>query len=183
MNYILACLLAYVIGAIPLSREQKSLIQSDQSAFRTFRLPDILPVLALDICKGAIAVALAWLIGGAVCAHLAVIFVVLGEICPPFPTRYARSGWAVAAGALLVISPLLILISLIIYLLSLLLTRYFVWSTGLAIVAFVMGLIVFAVQFSVWLIVLCVAGMLAIHRPKYRWQRKSWGLPRWRRKR
>lgn len=181
INTLLACLMAYLIGMIPLSKKQRSIYQDDRSAFRTMRLLDILPILMIEICKGALAVVIAWLIGGAIAAHLAVICVVLGELCPLFPSRTPRSGWGVAAGAFLVISPVLILISLLVYLLSLLLTRYYIWSTLFACVAFMISLAFFAVHFSVWLIVICVAGMLVIQRPQF-WHRKGWKRrPWWRR--
>ncbi len=130
------------------------------------------------MAKGAVAVLIAWMIAGIVAAHVAVIFVVLGEMCPCFPSRHPRNGWSVAAGALLVISPIFILISLGVYLLSLLITRTFVGSFFLAIIAFLLCLIFFAAQLYLWILVLSIAGMLTIHRPK--WLRKGLRIRRWR---
>lgn len=179
MNYLLACLIAYLIGMIPVSPMQNMLIQADRSAFRTFRLVDVLPVIVLEIIKGAVAVVIAWLIAGVVAAHLAVIFVVLGALCPFIPFHYQSDGWGVAAGALLVISPIMILISLLIFLLSLFITRYFLWSTCLAVIAFLICLILFAAHVYVWLVAIGVIAMLSIQRPHF-WKRKGWYIPWWR---
>lgn len=176
MNLLLACLLSYLIGSFPLSRNQKAFFHMDRSAFRTFRISDTFGILLLDLCKGALAIVIAWFIAGIIAAHIAIIFVVLGEIYPCFPPRYSRNGWSVAAGAFLVVSPILILISLCIYLFSLIITRYFFWSTCLALISFFICLLVFAAHIYLWLIVICVAGMLTIHRPK--WLHKGWRISR-----
>lgn len=177
MNLLLACFIAYLIGAFPISRRRKVLFPTDHSMFRTFRTSEFIEYFILDLLKGALAVAIAWLIGGVVAAHLSILFVVLGELCPCFPSGYPRYGWTVAAGGLLVVSPILILISLGVYLLSLLLTRYLVWSTFLALLAFLLCLIVFSVHLYLWLIIISVAGMLVLNRTH--WRRKGWHLPGW----
>lgn len=179
MSFIIACLLAYLIGSVPISPTPKAFVHADYAAFRTLRIRDILSVFMLDMVKGALAVIIAWMIAGVVAAHMAVIFVVLGEVCPCFPPRSPRNGWAVAAGALLVVSPILILISLCIYLFSLLITRTFVGSFLLAAIAFVICLVLFAAHLYLWILVICLAGMLTIHRPK--WLRKGLKIRRWRR--
>jgi acyl phosphate:glycerol-3-phosphate acyltransferase len=182
MSYLAACLLAYLLGSISFVPRPRttSLLQVDQAAFRTQRLFDLWPVLAIDLTRGALAVGIAWLIAGTVAAHLAAICVVLGELAPPWPTRAPHPGLGVAAGALLVLGPLYMLISLAVYLLSLVLTRFVFWSTCLAALAFLLCLILFAAQLYLWLVVIGLAAMVCIQQPPSFKRRKGFRRPWWR---
>lgn len=176
MSLVFACLLAYFIGSIPLV--QTSILYSDSAAFRAYPMRDVFGTLILHMIKGAFAVIIAWIIGGMLAANLAVIFVVLGECCPCFSIRVARNGWAVAAGALLVVSPIIMIITLLIYLLCFLVTRTFFLSFLFAIIAFLIGLIVLAAQIYLWILVICLFSMLVVHRPN--WFRRRLKILRWR---
>lgn len=177
MKLVIACVLAYLIGSLPPFRPPRATIYANDAAFRTMPIQNVLLMFGLDIGKGAFAVILAWIIAGIGAAHLAVIFVVLGEAYPCFPFRHARNGWAVATGALLVISPVIILISLAIYLLSLLLTRTFGLSFAIALIAFFIGLVLWAAQIYFWLLVMGLVGLLSLHRLKQ--LHKRFRLRRW----
>lgn len=179
MNVVCACLLAYLIGSIPPLRPPKMPFHTSDAAFHTLPIKNVLAIYFLDLGKGALAVITAWLMAGVVAAHFAVIFVVLGEVYPCFPSYHSRNGWAVAAGALLVISPILILISLCVYLLSLLLTRTFGLSFAIALLAFLIGLVLFAAQIYLWVLVIGLVGMLSIKRLKHYFQHVT--IRRWKR--
>lgn len=177
MSIVFACLLAYFIGSIPLV--QTSILYSDSAAFRAYQTRDVFGSMILHMIKGALAVIIAWMIGGILAAHLAVIFVVLGECCPCFSIRVARNGWAVAAGALLIVSPIIMIITLLIYLLCLLVTRTFFFSFLFATIAFLISLILLAAQIYLWILVICLVSILTIQRPN--WFRRGYKIRWWRR--
>lgn len=179
MKLVIACLLAYVIGSIPPLRPPKTPFHIHDAAFRTLPARDIIFAFILDVGKGALAVIVAWMIAGMAGAHLAVICVVMGEKYPCIPVYRSRNGWAVATGALLVISPLLILICLCIYLLALLLTRTFHFSFIIALLAFFIGLVLFAAQIYLWLLVIGLIGLLSMH--QFKRFRKHINIRKWKR--
>lgn len=176
MKLLLAGCIAYLIGAIPLSRDLKVFDYTDHTAFRTFRISELLIFFILTLFKGALAVIIAWAIAGTVAAHLAIILAVVGELYPCFPSSRSRNGWAVAAGGLLVVSPIVILISFGVYLLTLLLTRTFFASFILSLIVFIICAIFFAMQISLWILVLGLIVLLLFPRSKWR---KGWRIKRW----
>lgn len=160
-------LMVYLLGSIPWEIWLKRRVRSSNL---------VLWVLLLDFFSGFLAVLLAWLLFGFFVAHLAAILVILGQMFSCFCNFRERTAYAVAAGALLVLCPLLILIGFFLYLLSLLLTRYILLSSLLATIGVVILSFVLVSQLSV-IILICVIGTFLAIRQQLNWKK------RWRRRR
>lgn len=170
MIYIITISVAYVIGAIPFDRW---LVVRSGSIY-SISPKGFMIVIIIDIFKGIIATLIGLLCAGWWGAYLAAIIVVFGSIYSIFLGFQGGKGIAVAAGALFVISPLLILIGIFIYILSLLLTRYLFFSTLFTVVS-LLGLgIIMAVHFSVWMVIFLLGCLVLFHiKPSWKFN------PRW----
>jgi glycerol-3-phosphate acyltransferase PlsY len=98
-----------------------------------------------DIARGMLATFFAYLIAGWGAAYAAAILAVFISL---FLER--NNTFAVAAGAILVLSPILILCGVVVFVLSLLSTKYYFLSTYLTVAAVVILGLVFAVHLAVW---------------------------------
>jgi acyl phosphate:glycerol-3-phosphate acyltransferase len=156
--------LAYVIGAFPIQWLKKKR-----------RIYPILLFVFLDLCKGIFATLIGWWLGGMVVAHLAAIVVVVGEIYPIFTWFRGGNGVGVAAGALAVLSPILILVGLVVYILSLLITRYLFLSTFLSTLAVIIFSLILVTHFYVWVVIFCL-GCLVLNRHRVHWHRFRRGV-------
>ncbi|WP_044642037.1 glycerol-3-phosphate acyltransferase [Risungbinella massiliensis] len=165
MEFFLLLILVYLVGAIPWEKCLGS----------SFRRNLILWVLLFDFFSAAIVVLLIWWGFGFFAAHLAAILVVLGQMFSCFCKFRERSAYAVAAGALLILSPVLILAGLLFYLLSLLVTRYIILSNFLATIAVIILSFVLATHVTVWFLIIGLGALLLFR------QQKNW-RKRWRRR-
>ena len=109
--------------------------------------------------KWAVAVGFAWYYAGLLVAHFAALVVVLTHMYP-FYSRYSRSGIWVAAGALLVLSPILTLVTLAIFCLSLLFVKQIRFALTLALIAFLLLAILLSVHLSIWVLCFLLTGFL-----------------------
>lgn len=176
MTVILVFVIAYLIGSLPVSflwewnwfRHRRMLSSIYQ---QNVHLP--FTILMIQIGKGVAAAVIGLLFAGWFGAAVAAIAAVAGDVFSVFRRFEGGDGAAVAAGALLVLSPFLILLGLLIYGLSLLVTRYFSLSTMVtAVVVMVLALVLFPQLYVI--LVVFAAGGLIIYR--------NWGdLSRWKR--
>lgn len=157
MTYLWAVAVAYLIGTIPVRAWAGNV---GGPLIRGWGIPKELWIFGLESAKGALAALIGLFLGGWTGASLAAVAVVFGET---FPIGYARmrgSGLATAAGALFVLSPLLIFIGALIYIFSLLITRYHFLSTLCAVIGvLLLGLILYA-QLYLWLVIFCLVGFI-----------------------
>lgn len=115
-----------------------------------------------DLIKGIGITFLAYLIGGWGTAY---VTAVLGVIITLFNLRC--NTFAVAAGATLVLSPLLILIGCIVFVVSLLVTRYYFLSTYLTVAAVVILGLVFAAHIAIWFTIFCLGIIVCVKHQKH----------------
>jgi acyl-phosphate glycerol 3-phosphate acyltransferase len=177
MTFLLALLLAYLIGSLP-----SHFWVLSRSAYR-FRLPlltsltkrEAFLLIVIDLVKGMSATLIGFALAGWFAAYLAAIVVVVGSMYSVFLGFRGGNGLGVAAGALLILSPVLILIGILIYLLSLLTTRILFLSTLLTTVAMILFGVVLATHFAVWLVIL-ILGLLILSRMRPRWKRMRRGF-------
>jgi len=127
--------------------------------------------------KGALAALLGLLLAGWIGASLAAVAVVFGEVFPPAYAYKRGSGVTTAAGALFVLSPLLIILGSVIYILSLLITRCYLFSTLCAAIGIVFLGLFLSTHVYVWIVVLSLAGFIF---PRLKRGRNRFGKPfRW----
>jgi glycerol-3-phosphate acyltransferase PlsY len=81
----------------------------------------------------------------------------------------------VAAGAIFILSPVIILIGAFIYLFSLLITRYLFLSTFFSTIAVILISLVVASHAMLWLVTITI-GLMILFRQKKHWQRYRRGL-------
>jgi glycerol-3-phosphate acyltransferase PlsY len=180
MTMLLAVGIAYLIGALPLEwwvvRNRPASFSAP--TFYTLHRHEAVILLVIDLFKGIIATLIAFLLGGWLVACLAAIAVVMGSIYSVFYGFNAGKGMAVAAGALFVLSPLLMLIGIVIYLISLFMTRYLFFATLLTVVAVLLLGLVLVSHFYVWLVLLFL-GVILLFSQKSHWSafRKRWKPP------
>jgi acyl phosphate:glycerol-3-phosphate acyltransferase len=159
MAYLWAAAVAYLIGNIPVRAwiwQVRGRLIRVPTARGNFWIP------GLEMVKGALAALIGLFVAGWTGASLAAIAVVCGETLP-FGYAHARgSGLATAAGALFILSPLLIFIGALIYLFSLLITRYPPISTLCAVVGVLLLGLVLSVHLSIWLVIGCLAGFVLL---------------------
>lgn len=174
MTVILIIVIAYLIGSLPVSFLWGWMRVKQRRVMVSAHPPhDPLVVLGLQVGKGVIAAVLGLLFAGWIGAAVAAIAVVTGEVFSVFRGFQGGDGAAVAAGALLVLSPLLILLGIVIYGLSLFLTRYFSLSTIVtAVLLMALSLVLFP-TIPVILVVFFTGGLVLFRH----WG--SWG--RWKR--
>jgi glycerol-3-phosphate acyltransferase PlsY len=159
MTYLFAVVAAYLLGSIPVrpwfGKVRKGLI-------RTPAAEKELWILASEMAKGVLAASAGFLLAGWTGASLAAVAVVFGEIVPLGSARRRGNGAATAAGALFVLSPLLIFIGALIYFLSLLITRYPPFSILCAAIGVLLFGLILSVHLYVWLVILCLVGLILL---------------------
>jgi acyl phosphate:glycerol-3-phosphate acyltransferase len=180
MNEIIVLLIAYLLGAAPFEKwfmDYQS-ISHTTPTFQSVIKQEILMVILIDLCRGVVATLVALWVGNWFVACLAAILVVVGSMYSIFYGFEGGRGLAVAAGALCVLSPVLILFGIVVYALSLLLTRYFFISTLLTIIAvFVLGILLATHLAIMGVIFFC--SILILSRGKTNWKSiyKTWKKP------
>lgn len=125
-----------------------------------FPLKEALLLILIDLLKGIVITLLGFALLGWVGAYLAAILVVVGSMYSCFLGFRGGLGLGVAAGALLVLSPVFFLFGLLILLFSLLLLRSLFIGALLALGAIILFGIVFATHLYVWGIILLLAIVL-----------------------
>lgn len=156
MHIFIAILVAFIIGSIPVN------------IWRGYRRFSLWLFLA-EWLKGAIAVAFAWFYAGLLVAHFAALVVVLAHMYP-FYSRYSRSGIWVAAGALLILSPILTLVAVGIFFLSLFFCRQTRFAFALAVVGFLILAVLLSVHLSIWVLCFLLAAFICTRSYVKGWQ-------------
>ncbi|GAA5345206.1 glycerol-3-phosphate acyltransferase [Planifilum fimeticola] len=159
MAYLCAVVAAYLLGSIPVRTWVGNV---RHGLIRTRAAAKELWILGLEMAKGALAASVGLLLAGWFGASLAAVAVVFGETFPLASAHGRGSGVATAAGALFVLSPLLIFIGAVIYFLSLLITRYHLLSTLCAVVGVLLIGLILSVHLYIWLVICCLAGFILL---------------------
>jgi acyl phosphate:glycerol-3-phosphate acyltransferase len=115
-----------------------------------------------DLIKGICVTVLAYLIAGWIAAYFAAVLAVVTTFF------YLRCNtFAIATGATLVLSPVLILIGIIVFAISLFVTRYYFFSTYLTVAAVIILGLVFAAHLAVWATIVCLGIMVCVKHRKH----------------
>ncbi|MGX9707654.1 glycerol-3-phosphate acyltransferase PlsY [Laceyella sediminis] len=156
MTWLLVLGLAYVIGAFPCHWWACSRPHSEQNGVGYAQLPlkEAFLLLVIDLVKGMAATLLGFALLGWVGAYLAAILVVVGSVYSCFLDFRGGTGLGVAAGVLLILSPILVVVGVMIFILAMLLVRSLFVATLLTGVALFLFGMVLATHVMVWLIVL-----------------------------
>ncbi|WP_124728178.1 glycerol-3-phosphate acyltransferase [Staphylospora marina] len=177
MKWLLAVIIAYLIGAFPLhlwAVPRLSVAGRIPPPHALYPREAFLLVL-IDVVKGMAATLLAFGVAGWAGACFAAVTVTLGSMYSVFLGFRGGRGLAVAAGALLILSPVLMFIGVIIWLLSLAATRYLFLASFFTTVGVILLGLVFISQMTVWFVVL-VLGVLILLRLRPGWKRFRRGL-------
>ncbi|OYD07506.1 glycerol-3-phosphate acyltransferase [Paludifilum halophilum] len=190
MNLLTVILVAYLIGSLPITAfYSKKGFRRDLSSRSAagFRREPLLSV-GMEMGKGALAALLGLVLHGWTGAAFASIAVVLGQIYPVFTGFRGGRGAAVSAGALLIMSPLLVLIGIGIYWALLFVTRYRSISMVSAVICVMVLTLVLFPELYVILVVFGLGSLVLLRyagsvrrwrkgtEPPFRWR----GLGRWR---
>ncbi|MEG1942487.1 MAG: glycerol-3-phosphate 1-O-acyltransferase PlsY [Angelakisella sp.] len=138
MRLFLAACMGYLLGSITFGIIMSRTLHKDDirrhgsgnagttNALRTYGGRTAILVLAGDFLKGTLAVLLGGLIAGGDRrgALLAALFVVVGHLFPIFFGFRGGKGVATAAGAILMLNPMVLVILLVPFLLIIIFTRY-----------------------------------------------------------
>ncbi|SMO73543.1 glycerol-3-phosphate acyltransferase [Melghirimyces algeriensis] len=186
MTLFLISVTAYLVGSIPILAffRGKPLV----GIYPVRNLREALIIIGMQMSKGALVTLMGLMVSGWIGAAFAAVAVVLGDLFPVFSRFQGGTGVAVTAGALAILSPLLILLGVGIYLITLLLTRYLSLSLVLSAVGVMLLTLVLFPKLYVVLVVFFV-GVLILFRQRglfRRWRRgreapiRGWhGLRRW----
>lgn len=166
VKFLIILLAAYLTGALPLHLWA---LGRPPSHFTLHRRETFL-VIVIDLVKGMAATLFGLALGGWLGACLGAILVVVGSMYSAFLGFRGGYGLSVAAGALLILSPMLILFGIIVYFISLLATRYLFISTLLTTIAMMILGLVLATHFYA-LAVIFIIGCLIFLRTKPKWRR------------
>ncbi|PTX51487.1 glycerol-3-phosphate acyltransferase PlsY [Melghirimyces profundicolus] len=187
MTLVLIIITAYLIGSLPIPAllrwRRVPLGVPPAGVYRFRNLREALVLIGLQMGKGILATLVGLMFQSWTGAAFAAAAVVLGDLFPIFHRSGDGRGVAVAAGALVILSPLLILSGAVIYLVTLLVTRYLSVSAVLAALGVMMLSLVFFPKFYVVLVVFFAGGLVLIrHRRILGSWRKGAEMPlRWRR--
>ncbi|ARI77377.1 glycerol-3-phosphate 1-O-acyltransferase PlsY [Halobacillus mangrovi] len=136
MEYILYCLLAYLLGSIPSGlivgkmgygvdiREHGSGNLGGTNTFRVLGIKAGLIVTTADILKGTVAAALPFFLGADVITLVVGIFAVIGHMYPVFAGFKGGKAVATSGGVVLGVNPIIFLILLLSFFILLYLTKY-----------------------------------------------------------
>ncbi|MBA4603038.1 glycerol-3-phosphate acyltransferase [Thermoactinomyces mirandus] len=166
MKFLIIMVAAYLTGALPLHLWA---LGRSPSHF-TLHRREIFLVIVVDLVKGMAVTLFGLALGGWPGACLAAILVVVGSMYSVFLGFRGGYGLSVAAGALLILSPMLILFGIIVYVISLLATRYLFISTLLTTIAMILLGLVLATHFYALVAILIVGGLIFL-RTKPKWRR------------
>lgn len=172
MGTLIIALVAYGIGMFPVYGWWMGKRIYREAIMHTGPLQDMVLWAGLEMTKGALAVLIGWATGGWFGASVAALMVVVGSLYPVVPAFRGGGGMAVAAGALFVLSPMLVVAGILIYFVSLLLTRYLEISTSLATVAVMILSGVISAHMYVIIVAVCVGSLILYHQPKHRFGRR-----------
>lgn len=156
MSIFLSIFVAFIVGSIPIPILR---------GYRRFSFW----LFLVEWLKGAIVVAFAWYYAGLLVAHFAALVVVLAHMYP-FYSRYSRSGIWVAAGALLILSPVLTLVAVGIFFLSLFFCRQIRFAMMLSMIGFVILAVLLSVHISIWVLCILLAAFLCTRSYVKGWQ-------------
>lgn len=188
MILILIAVTGYLIGSLPVfalfhSRGAPRVSHLSPGGIRPGRgLREGMIFAGLQMGKGALAALTGLLLAGWTGGALAAATAVLGDLFSLFRPVHGGGGVAVAAGGLLILSPLLLAVGMGIYLLTLFLTRYFSVSVLFASIGVIVFSLVLFPGLYVVLVVLFAGGLILLRyrgRPD-RW-RKGMEPPVWKR--
>lgn len=180
LNYLIVIIFAYLIGSFPVHwvGKQKRVYSYTAPSFHHVFHKELLLLVLLDVGKGMFATLLGLSIAGWLGACLAAIAVVVGSMYSCFLQFRGGKGLAVSAGAVFILSPILILLGVLLYCFFLLTTRYLFLSNLLTIIAVIVLGIVFVTQLYVWFLILCLGIILIFHqKPDWKRFRRRWKLP------
>jgi glycerol-3-phosphate acyltransferase PlsY len=163
MRTLIIALVAYGIGMFPFYGWWRGRRINGKAIMHTGPLQDVVLWVVLEMTKGALAVLIGWAMGGWFGASVAALLVVMGRLFPVVPAFRSGGGTAVAAGALFVLSPMLIAMGILVYLVSVLLTRYLGISTILTVVAVMILSVVISAQLYVIIVAVCVGSLILYH--------------------
>lgn len=165
MNFLYIIAGAYLMGALPLH-----LWALGKNPYRIkLQQREYFLIIVIDLVKGMAAALFGLALGGWLGAGLAAVLVVTGSMYSVFLGFQGNYGLSVAAGALLILSPVLVIFGIIIYFFSLLLTRYLFLSTLLTTIAMIILGFILVTHFYAWLVIL-ILGSLILFRMKPKWR-------------
>ncbi|MGI8315226.1 glycerol-3-phosphate 1-O-acyltransferase PlsY [Halobacillus mangrovi] len=136
MEYILYCLLAYLLGSIPSGlivgkmgygvdiREHGSGNLGGTNTFRVLGIKAGLIVTTADILKGTLAAALPFFLGADVITLVVGIFAVIGHMYPVFAGFKGGKAVATSGGVVLGVNPIIFLVLLLSFFILLYLSKY-----------------------------------------------------------
>lgn len=166
MMLILIAVTGYLIGSLPVftllhSRRVPRVSHLSPGGIRPGRgLREGMIFAGLQMVKGALATLTGLLLAGWTGGALAAAAAVLGDLFSLFRHVHGGGGVAVAAGGLLILSPLLVALGMSIYLLTLVLTRYFSVSVLFASIGVMVFSLVLFPGVYVVLVVLFAGGVI-----------------------
>lgn len=184
MRIAAAAVVAYVVGSIPFSviwgrrffgtdvRAHGSGNAGATNVLRTLGWKAALPVALLDIAKGSLAVFLGmWIVGGSapelvvqVVKVVASVSAVLGHSYSPFLKFAGGKGVATMAGALIVVTPLVLVPAVGVWLIVTLATRYVSLGSVLAAVSYPVWVWVFYAEDGVLIVFALLVAALVVFR-------------------
>lgn len=136
LEYILYCLLAYLLGSIPSGlivgkmgygvdiREHGSGNLGGTNTFRVLGIKAGLIVTTADILKGTLAAALPFFLGADVITLVVGIFAVIGHMYPVFAGFKGGKAVATSGGVVLGVNPIIFLVLLLSFFILLYLSKY-----------------------------------------------------------
>jgi acyl phosphate:glycerol-3-phosphate acyltransferase len=167
MGILIAAALAYLIGAFPLEewivKERIRALTGPDFAARHRREAAL--VTGAEMLKGAVAVLVALFVAGPAGAFLAAFAVVFGDLYSVFLGFRGGKGVGVAAGALLILSPLLLAAGLLLYFLFWWLTGTLFWSVLLTLGVLLLLALIWVGKLAL-LFLLVALGLLILSRLK-----------------
>jgi acyl phosphate:glycerol-3-phosphate acyltransferase len=172
MSLLITIIVAYLIGALPFDWWvlTNRVYRFRPPSFSALNRREVFVLIVIDLVKGMAATLIGFSISGWMGAYLSAVAVVVGSLYSVFLGFRGGSGISVAAGALMILSPMLIFIGILIYLFSLLTTRVLFVSALLTTIAMIIFAVVLATQVYVWLVII-VVGSLILYRIRPKWKR------------
>lgn len=169
MNFIIFCLIAYIIGSIPVAylvskifykvdiRTLGSGNSGTSNVFRNFGLKPAIPVLLLDFLKGYLATSLS---SDPQIQLFIVLSVLLGHIFPVFTKFKGGKGVATSLGAFLAINPFLVILPFMVWILILITTRISSLASILAVLSLTVSNVIFNTHIVTTLLTLLVCTLI-----------------------
>ena len=174
MNYLLGCVLCYLLGGIPFSvLFSRGLLSNDvrshgsgnpgtSNMTRAFGVKYGLLVLLFDMAKGFAAVYLGQWLMGDLGAYIGGLCAVVGHNWPVYLKFKGGKGVATTIGVMLAFAPYLTLICMACFLTVLLISRYF--SLGSLVSLGLLWILILLFHFSqTYLVVLCTVLVFAAY--------------------